>query len=190
MAVDVFYPATVPLPLKQGYVLKPQPNLLRTEVEQGAKRARRVGRQKPTEVSVVWELTQWELMLLQAFFEHDADEGAAWFGMTLLTYVGLAMCEVRFKGDIQQPKQAGILWQVGATLEVREIPRLSSADFAVLVNEPPDALFAIVVTFHDTVLWQLWPSDDDLYLIFGEDMAYLLTQCAAFHTTMTNLWPD
>lgn len=191
MAVDAYYPDTIPLPLKQGYVLKPRPNTRRTELEQGAARVRRVGRQKPTELAVVWELTQWELMLLQGFHEHYADEGAAWFGMTLLTYVGLAMCEVRFKGEISQPKQAGHLWQVSATLEVREIPRLSAADYALLVAEPVDPLFARIEAFHRTVHDGLWPSGDDLFLISGEDMAYLLAQCATFHSLMTTqLWTN
>lgn len=189
MAVDVFYPDTIPLPLKQGYVLKPKPNVRRTDLEQGAARVRRVGRQKPTELAVVWELTQWELGLLQGFHEHQADEGAAWFGMKLLTYVGLAMCEARFKGEISQPKQAGHLWQVSATLEVREIPRLSSADYAALVNENVDCLDGAIRSFHALLLGPLWISGDDLYLIPGENSDVLLLAVVNFHAVMTGpLW--
>lgn len=158
MAVDAYYPDTIPLPLKQGYVLKPKPNTRRTELEQGAARVRRVGRQKPTELGVVWELTQWELMLLQGFHEHEADEGAAWFGMKLLTYIGLAMCEVRFKGEISQPKHAGHLWQVSATLEVRDIPRLSASDYALIVGVDSNALFAAIERLHRFTTTELWTS--------------------------------
>jgi hypothetical protein len=191
MAVDAYYPDTIPLPLKQGYVLKPRPNTRRTELEQGAARVRRVGRQKPTELAVVWELTQWELMLLQGFHEHQADEGAAWFGMKLLTYVGLAMCEVRFKGEISQPKQAGHLWQVSATLEVREIPRLSDAEYAILFAEPPEQLLAGISSIQLALLSNLWPSGDDLYIIPGEQPDVLFPPVVNFRAVMLGaLWPS
>jgi hypothetical protein len=189
MAVDVFYPATIPLPSKQGYVLKPKPSVRRTELEQGAARVRRVGSQKPTELSVVWQLTQWELMLLQGFHEHEADEGAAWFGMQLLTYIGLAMCEARFKGEISQPKQAGHLWQVSATLEVREIPRLTDADYDVLSVDAPDAISRALTAFRELVSFGLWPSGDDLYIIPGEQPNVLFPAVVNFRALMNGpLW--
>lgn len=157
MTVSVYFPeATVPLPNKQGYVLKPRPNLLRTEMDQGAARQRRASTQKPTEVSVTWLVTTWQLMLLQGFHEHRAMDGAEWFGMTLATYVGLAMCEARFKGELSQPKRAGHLWDVSATLEVREIPRLSESDYTLLAGEDGDALLAAVAAWHHLVHSELW----------------------------------
>ncbi|WP_020699231.1 hypothetical protein [Reyranella massiliensis] len=190
MAVDTFYPDTIPLPLKQGYVLKPRPNVRRTELEQGAGRVRRNGRQKPTELAVVWELTQYELMLLQGFHEHQADEGTAWFGMRLLTYVGLVICEVRFKGEINQPKQAGHLWQVSATLEVREIPRLSEEDYAILVAESGDALFAAIPRVHHVVATALWPSLDDDPTAIGEDVPTFIGAVHTFHPLLNGLWSN
>ncbi len=93
MTVAVIWPDRIPLPLRQGYVLEPKPNVIRTEVEVGPDRARRRSTQAPTEVTVVWEFTQWELMLFQGFFKHKAMEGAAWFGIPLLTTLGIATCE-------------------------------------------------------------------------------------------------
>lgn len=190
MAVDAFYPDTIPLPLKQGYVLKPKPNARRTELEQGAARVRRTGRQKPSELAVVWELTQWELTLLQGFHEHEADEGAAWFGMRLLTYVGLAMCEVRFKGEISQGKQAGHLWQVTATLEVREIPRLSAAEYRQLVNEPVDLLSSAILGTHRFVTMELWPALDDDPLAIGEDVPTVIATASSIHSLLGSLWTN
>lgn len=196
MAVTVLWPEDrLPLPSKQGYVLKWKSSLLRTDFERGAARHRRQGAAKPLDLPVVWDLTQWELMLFHGFYEHEAGEGTTWFGIPLLTYVGIATCEARFKGDPSAPKQLGDLWQVTANLEVREIPRLSSAGYDVLVNENPDTFGAAIDAFHALIATPpLWASGDDLYLhhVYGEDTAYLFAEVAAFHAAMasTELWPD
>lgn len=144
MTVTVYWPAQIPLPLRQGYVLEPKPNVDRTEVEVGPSRARRRSTQTPVEVTVVWELTQWELTLFQGFYKHKAREGAAWFGMPLLTTLGLATCEAQFKGKLQAPKQRGDLWLVNGTLLVREIPELDEAGYDLLITEDPAVLFAAI----------------------------------------------
>lgn len=157
MAVDVLWPtAALPLPNKQGYVLKWKPSVLRTDFERGAARQRRQGVAKPLELPVVWDFTQWELGLFQGFHEHEAGEGTVWFGMPLLTYIGLAVCEVRFKGEYSAPKRAGDKWQINATLEVREIPRLAAADYTALVDEDPDDLFAAIAALETFVETQNW----------------------------------
>ena len=157
MSVTVLFPtATLPLPNKQGYVLKWKPRLLRTDFDAGEARQRRQGPAAPVDLPVVWDLTQWELMLLHGFYEHEAGEGTVWFGIPLLTYVGLTLCEARFKGDPSAPKRAGHKWQVSANLEVREMPRLSTADYALLVDEDGEALLAAVDGIHHIVTYELW----------------------------------
>lgn len=145
MTVTVFWPEErIPLPLKQGYVLEPKPNVIRTEVEVGPDRARRRSTQTPTEVTVVWELTQWQLMLFQGFYKHQAMEGAAWFGIPLLTTLGVATCEAQFKGKLSAPKQRGDLWLINATLVVREIPELDALGYEILLTEEPAVLYGAI----------------------------------------------
>lgn len=159
MAVTVLYPTdALPLPSKQGYALKWKSSMLRTDFERGAARQRRQGAARPLDLPVVWDFTQWELGLFQGFFEHEAGEGTVWFGIPLLTYIGIATCEARFKGDPSAPKFNGDLWQINATLEVREIPRLGAADYAALVEEDPDALFAAIAALETFVETQNWAS--------------------------------
>lgn len=159
MSVSVLYPtAALPPPSKQGYTLKWRPRMLRTDFEAGEARHRRQGAARPVELPVVFDFTLWELGLFQGFYEHEAGEGAVWFGIPLLTYIGIAVCEARFKTDPSAPTRAGDLFQVSVTLEVREIPRLTGADYTALVEEDPDALFAAIAAFETFVETQNWAS--------------------------------
>lgn len=190
MTVSLSWPTTLPLPTMNGYGIEDKPRIARTDMESGTARQRRTSTQAPSEISVRWVFTLYEYAIFEAWLEHRAQYGAYWFNISYLGGVGLVPCEARFKdGKAPAKFQNGAIVLVTATLEVRERLKLTDSDLDLLLEEPAAPLFTAIDTFHTTVLWQLWPSGDDLYLIPGEDMAYLLAQLANFHNCMNNLWP-
>lgn len=153
MAVTLNWPDPLPLPTMAGYQLKPKPNVDRTEMESGAALQRLLGRQAPTEISVQFEFTKWQLMLFDGFHKHRAKEGAVWFNMLLLCGLGLVNHEVRFKAT-EPPKQSprnGERWVVPALLEVIERPIISDSELTLLMDDDPEALAAAIASIHTAI---------------------------------------
>lgn len=146
MSVTLNWPAKVPLPTFAGYQFKPKPNLRRTEMDVGTARQRRSSRQKIDDINVTLELTAWEMMIFEAWVFEEALEGAAWFNVNLQGGIGIALCEARIKGgaDMIYTARNGVRWNVRMTLELRNRPKLSAADLALLESVDGDAWLAAI----------------------------------------------
>lgn len=150
MATSVSWPATLPLPAIAGYGLKPKPNVVRTEMEDGAARQRRRSTVTVDPITVQFELTAWQEMMFDAWLDKRANGGATWFNITLLSGRGLESYEARIKGgaDRDDRPRNGANWVATLTLEVRNRPMLSDSDIDLLIGEDGDALLAAINALH------------------------------------------
>lgn len=113
---------SLPNPVLSGYALDPVAASLRTDMEIGAARSRRISRARNDRVSVVWKMTDAQLTTFRTWFDNDAQAagGSAWFSVTLAIGTGgLKSVEARFVGSYKAEPLPGLNWQVSATLEVR-----------------------------------------------------------------------
>jgi len=119
------WPATLPAPLQSGYALKPVDQLVRTDMEGGSARVRRVTTVRNDTVSLGWKLTDAQLLIFRNWFDDAVtgiDGGANWFtGLSLAVGNGIqTTLECRFVGPFDAAMMDGsIRWQVTAKVEVR-----------------------------------------------------------------------
>jgi hypothetical protein len=73
----------LPIPLQEGFGLKPVSPLLRTELTSGRARQRRLYTSTPTQATVAWLFTDPEAQLFEAWFRDTIKDGADWFNMPL-----------------------------------------------------------------------------------------------------------
>ncbi|ENN8392412.1 hypothetical protein AB6V67_11845 [Serratia marcescens] len=113
----------LPLPLQDGYGLKPISPLLRTPMVSGRARQRRRYISTPTETPVSWLMSDVQGQTFEAWYRDAISDGAAWFNMTLRTPIGIKPYVCRFTDIYEGPVLVGgKYWQYSATLELWERP--------------------------------------------------------------------
>lgn len=152
-ATPLAWPTELPLPRRAGYAVKPRPNLLRSDGEVGLASARlRPGRE--AEASLAFALNETEATIFEAFLEHRARHGAAWFAIVMRSPIGLLAHDARFKGDVELEFLGAGRWTVTAPVELRDRPMLTRAETAELldVEEAEFAsLFVDIAAIHQLV---------------------------------------
>lgn len=116
------WPATLPAPLANGYAVNPADATLRSDMETGAARARRISYARNDRATVSWVFTDAEFSAFRTWFESDAEcaGGASWFYLTLrIGATGATTQEARFVGAWQSSMIDAGHWSVRATVEVR-----------------------------------------------------------------------
>lgn len=156
MTVDLTWPTVLPKPLRAGYKIQPKPNVLRSDMEQGAARQRRRSTATMTDLPAGFVLDQWQLMIFEGWLEHRHQHGVVWFSIDLVGGMGTQSHEARFKGDVEIAALGGGIWSVTGTLEIRQRPILSDDDLTLFETEDLDALTASLAAFHVLVETQLW----------------------------------
>lgn len=160
MTVTVNWPDKLPLPTFEGYGLEPLDPIQRTEMESGTARQRRRFTKTPARIPARWRFTQWEFGIFESWVKWKAQEGAEWFGITLLGGLGMAAHEARFVGQGKSPYQAsprrggpqeGVRWIVTSTLEVRERPILTADALEIVLVEDVVGLLTAIDFTHATV---------------------------------------
>lgn len=115
----------LPLPLQDGYRLKPVSPLLRTSMSSGRARQRRLYTSTPTEVSVSWIMDDSQGQIFEAWYRDAIADGASWFNMKLKTPIGVRGYVCRFTDIYEGPTlEGGRYWRYSATLELWERPLL------------------------------------------------------------------
>lgn len=127
------YPSTLPRPLSSGYSINPSSAVLRTEMEVGAARQRRITSQPPSRISLVWNFTQEEFAIFEAWWHYTVQQGQAWFDMSLANGLGYATQSCRFTGPYKADHLKGFNFRVDAEVEVRSLPIMSEATLATKV---------------------------------------------------------
>jgi hypothetical protein len=148
MAVEEEWPDILPLPTFEGYGIEPFDGVDRTEMEQGEARQTQNYTNVPDRRPVRWRFTQVQFAIFESWFKTKADRGAEWFGITLLSGLGMVEHEARFAGKGSSPYKAtpirgdrtGAKWYVTSTLEVRQPPTLDEEALDVILAEGGDFL--------------------------------------------------
>ncbi|MCE1523703.1 hypothetical protein LWU38_10325 [Enterobacter hormaechei] len=142
----------LPIPLQEGFGMKPVSPLLRTEMTSGRARQRRLYTSTPTQASVIWLFSDLQAELFEAWYRDTIIDGACWFNMPLRTPLGnIDMNVCRFVDIYEGPTiEGGNYWRYTATLELWERPVLAPgwADF-------PD--YIINSSIIDIALNREWP---------------------------------
>lgn len=102
-----------------GYTLNEAPNIIRTQMEQGADRKQRIATQYSTFVDVQCHLTAAELNTFRTYYEGTAAHGAAWFDMDIITTQGVATHQVRIE-SASVSFITNDFWLLQMTLETEE----------------------------------------------------------------------
>ncbi|PUE54671.1 hypothetical protein B9Z36_13285 [Limnohabitans sp. Rim8] len=103
-------------------------------MESGAARARRRFTQTPAKVSVRWNLRPLTYAIFEAWFKHEAKEGAEWFDIELLGGIGMATHQARFTKAYQAKLVRKNQWEVTGELEIRNRPTLTQGALGILLD--------------------------------------------------------
>jgi hypothetical protein len=122
------YPAVLPAPMVEGYELEQDRALLRTDMEIGAARVRRITADAPTKVRLRWLFRQSEMALFEAWYHYRLADGARWFRINLASGQGIQEMEARFVSRPARALERGMRFVVRAELEVRELPIMTESE--------------------------------------------------------------
>lgn len=152
MSTSLDWPeARLGLPSITNYGIEPQDAVARTDMDSGPARQRRRWTTTPTEFPVTFKLSRYQLAIFEGWFDNFADAGAAYFNITLLSGVGLASHEVRFKGKAYKANPWNAdddanaeWWRVTAVFEARNRPVLDEGMTALLIDSDFGDLIAAI----------------------------------------------
>jgi len=151
----ISWPERLPLPTVEGYTVRPQEAILRTEMEAGPARQRRRFTTTPSRIAVRWILSCSQFALFEAWYHWHAQEGGAWFEISLLGGLGLTLHEARFTCQWEARLKGGQLWEVVSELEIRERPTLAKDLLKIALKEDINSLQQTIEAFHTLVHYQL-----------------------------------
>lgn len=141
----------LPYPTIEGYTIKPDEAIVRTEMEAGPARQRRRYTQTPSKITVKWIMNREQFSLFEAWYKYYAKEGAEWFLISLLGGLGLLEQEARFTKQFEASLSNGYLWSISSELEIRDRPTLSEGALAILLDSDPIKLDKTVERLHQLV---------------------------------------
>jgi hypothetical protein len=118
------YPTTLPQPTASGYSVKPVDQTLRTDLEKGAARVRRITAARLDKISFTLIFSTNQLQTFRSWFDsaNGAAGGAAWFSMSLSlgNGAGLTTETVRFVNPPSFSKAGGgLVWTAAVEVEAR-----------------------------------------------------------------------
>lgn len=149
--MSVIWPSTLPLPSVQSYAVQPGDAVIRTEMEAGLARQRRRFTDVPSMIGVRWLFTRNQFAVFEAWYKLYAKEGAEFFDIDLLGGIGITTHTARFKRQFDAKLFNGLFWEVTSQLEIRERPTLDVEAMEILLENPPEPLFATINTFHQLI---------------------------------------
>lgn len=135
------WPASFPQPRIDGYRVAPDDGVLRTDMESGAPRARRVATLVGAEIDVVYVFPTDLLFDLQSWWVGVAQLGAAEIDMDLPFGGGWQAVRARFAQPYESRPLNTREWEVSARIKVAELPALP-ADLAGLYFDIGEAALA------------------------------------------------
>lgn len=124
------WPTSLPTPMFDGYGYEPEMNVIRTEMEGGAARARRRFTAVVTRFSFKLAFTQYEMDTFEAWITHEAKDGAEWFTMSVLTGRGIVSVDARLREPFKATVTDDGAFNVDLAVEVRNRPVMTPAQLA------------------------------------------------------------
>ena len=147
----IIFPKHLPHPTVEGYSIRPDEAIIRTDMEAGPARQRRRYTQTPSKISVRWLMKQEQFCLFEAWYKYYAKEGAEWFYITLLGGLGLLEQEARFTQQFESRLLNGYLWEITSELEIRDRPTLTAGALTILLNNDYTKLVLSIDRFHNFI---------------------------------------
>ncbi len=130
--MTIIFPKRLPYPTVEGYSIRPDEAIIRTDMESGPARQRRRYTQTPSKIAVKWIMNPEQFCLFEAWYKYQAKEGAEWFVISLLGGIGLTKQDARFTQQFEASLIAGRLWQITSELEIRDRPTISEEALGVI----------------------------------------------------------
>lgn len=139
---DIIFPASLPLPLRAGYVAEPIPVTMSMATDAGSLRIRPRYRSAPTAHSFTWLLSQKQYDVFVNFYENDLAAGSKPFLCPLDGGAGAVLGILAF--FVEPPTETvdeGMNWRVSAKLltagaPLGTFPRLINVDGTIGGEEP------------------------------------------------------
>jgi hypothetical protein len=116
------WPSTLPLPQLAGYSLNPSDQTLRTSMDGGNAKVRRVSYTRNDKISCSLRLTDAQFAAFRTWFDDtaEANGGQSWFTVSLMVgATGIDTVEARFTGPWQGALLSYDYWDISLPLEVR-----------------------------------------------------------------------
>ncbi len=115
------WPITLPAaPLAAGYVVEPGSQVLRSDMEVGPARVRRITSARNDQVSLSVELSAAQVQIFRNWFDGDLAGGSNWFvGLSLDLDGTITAPECRFVGPYSIARVTALLSKLTAKVEVR-----------------------------------------------------------------------
>lgn len=132
------WPASLPSPTVAGFSLNVTPGVARSAMDYGAARAIRKGRRVRAEIEVAWQLDGLQQMTFDAFYRDRANEGGAWFAVTIAFPVGFRTVVARFFEKVSMKTIGGLHWRVTAKLEVLDRPCMTADEVTAALDDAGD----------------------------------------------------
>jgi len=114
------WPASLPNP--SGYTLKPQVAFIRTAMEKGPSRQRRITSTPPTAIPVTWNMTHSEFSTFEYFYDVTLLNGNEWFTINLYNGQGYTSYSARFTDAFVAEYNGFDDWRIQGELEVLNRP--------------------------------------------------------------------
>lgn len=137
------WPTYLPAPLLSGFDSTSDDPILRTNMEAGAPRARRMFTSVPDNITLSWVFTEAQLALFEAWHKLEAQDGAAWFTVSLPNGLGMQSVEARFKRPLKKALRGGMSWFVSGDVQVRNAPTMTQEYLAVALAYDPEELATV-----------------------------------------------
>ncbi len=147
----ITFPKRLPYPTVDGYSIRPDEAIIRTDMEAGPARQRRRYTQTPSKIAVKWIMSPEQFCLFEAWYKYYAKEGAEWFVITLLGGIGLTEQEARFTQQFEASLAAGRLWQITTELEIRDRPTIGEDATLIIMDSDFQKLELSVDRLHSLV---------------------------------------
>lgn len=144
------YPSSLPCPLRSGYNINPENNIIRTQMVSGRARQRVQYTSIPAYVDLSWLFTAADARLFESW---SAAVGADWFNIKVKTPLGYNLQECRFMETPKGPQLVGAdLWTYTAQVEMRD-RAIVDPSYAIYA---PD--YILLADIFDIAMNQEWPS--------------------------------
>jgi len=153
----IIFPKSLPYPTVEGYSIRPEEAIIRTDMESGPARQRRRYTQTPSKITIKWIMSPEQFCLFEAWYKYYAKEGAEWFIITLLGGIGLTEQEARFTQQFEASIISGRLWQITTELEIRDRPTITEDATLIIMDSDFQKLEITVDKLH-TLVHRYWPN--------------------------------
>lgn len=116
----ISFPPELPYPELQGYGFKPESTFMRTKMQSGRSKARRIYENAPELCTLDWDFNSRELMLFELWYRHGINDGVSPFLCKLKTPMGMRDVQVSVVNIYTKYAVSARDWRVKMDCEIKE----------------------------------------------------------------------